>query len=424
MMLYDVAIVGAGPAGLMAALTASEAGLKTVLIERRRDIGRITRACCQQLIMDEDFQGETVQLQPDVIRFTRNDFSVPYAGPRLPVGHKYFISPSGRRVHFANSDGSPIVVVIDKGLLLQGLLDRCVRQGVRCMGATQVTGIDEAEGMLRLRCMHGGQADAIRARKLIIAEGVNAVLTGKCGLNSGRARFARALCAMYIVDGLEPIAQPALESYMGMAYQSFAPVITGPALGNGSLRYVTLIGTRERRPRQTFDSVRTNSPLAARLAGIEVVKTLGCTATAYAALAVPHRGGILVAGDAAAYVEVEMQGALTCGLQAGRAVAREIEGRGGYEEYTRWWQSSFEFNGEDYLQVAQGFALVPFYGDDELDYLFALIEGETLPGTYNQYRSPRLLWQAINRHGDRIQRERPALHAKIHSRQLSLSDML
>ena len=43
--MYDVAIVGAGPGGLMAAKTATEKGLKVVLIEKRKDISQITRAC-------------------------------------------------------------------------------------------------------------------------------------------------------------------------------------------------------------------------------------------------------------------------------------------------------------------------------------------------------------------------------------------
>ena len=62
-MRYDIAVVGAGPAGLMAAKTAAEHGLKTVLIEKRKDVSKITRACCQLFIMDENFQGETIRIE-------------------------------------------------------------------------------------------------------------------------------------------------------------------------------------------------------------------------------------------------------------------------------------------------------------------------------------------------------------------------
>ena len=69
-MRYDIAVVGAGPAGLMAAKTAAEHGLRTVLIEKRKDVSKITRACCQQFIMDENFQGETIRIAKGKIIFT------------------------------------------------------------------------------------------------------------------------------------------------------------------------------------------------------------------------------------------------------------------------------------------------------------------------------------------------------------------
>ncbi len=46
-MKYDVIVVGAGPAGLMAAKTAAEDGLKVLLIERKKEITEINRLCCQ-----------------------------------------------------------------------------------------------------------------------------------------------------------------------------------------------------------------------------------------------------------------------------------------------------------------------------------------------------------------------------------------
>ena len=44
-MKYDLIVVGGGPGGLMAAKTAAEDGLKVLLIERKRNITEIKRAC-------------------------------------------------------------------------------------------------------------------------------------------------------------------------------------------------------------------------------------------------------------------------------------------------------------------------------------------------------------------------------------------
>ncbi len=62
----------------------------------------------------------------------------------------------------------------------------------------------------------------------------------------------------------------------------------------------------------------------------------------------------------------------------------------------------FEFNSPEALRVAQGYALVPTYTDDEIDYLFALVEDTPLDGAYGQYKAPRLIWDALMRHQDRI----------------------
>ena len=98
-----------------------------------------------------------------------------------------------------------------------------------------------------------------------------------------------------------------------------------------------------------------------------------------------------------------------CGYQAAKAIIEELQGNNGFEHYSRWWNESFEFNRDDYLLVSQGYALVPTYSDDELDYLFALVEGNTLEGTYSQYKTPKLIWDSILRIKDQIQRERPEL---------------
>jgi len=423
-MNYDIAIVGAGPAGLMAAKRASEQGLKVVLIEKRKDISKITRACCQFFIMDEDFQGETIRIEDNSVVFNQNKFEVAYSGPLLSVTDKYFISPGGHKIHFAHEDKRPLIIKFDKGLLLQGLLEDCVRFGVEFLNAAKIKSIKDHDNEISISLTRGKGEEKLTANKLVIADGVNTPTAEMLDLNRGRDLFAKALVTVSILEGVKNFEPETLKSYMGAVYRSFAPVIMGPAFGDDDMRYLVLIGTKERRPEKLFEEITTNSPLKSMFENVRVVKKTACMATAYSSMKIPHQGNVLVIGDAAAYVEVETQGALTCGYRAADAVFDEIENKKGFEAYTKWWQNSFEFNGDDYLQVAQGFALVPTYTDDELDYLFALIEGERLEGTYNQYKSPKVMWGAILSHREKIERERPKLIEKIDSRKLSLTDSL
>lgn len=423
-MEYDLAIVGAGPAGLMAAWRASEKGLKTVLIEKKKDISSITRACCQFFILDEDFQGETIRIEKDKVVFVRNNFEFGYQGPLLPVTDKYFISPKGHQIHFAHADRRPLIIKFDKGLLLKGLLDNCTQNKITFMNAARLKQAEDIGQAVRLTVSRGGRTEMLNAKKLVLADGVNAPTARMMGLTDNRTLFAKALVTVSVLEGVENFEPATLKSYMGAAYRSFAPVIMGPAFGGDDLRYLVLIGSRERRPEALYREIIENSPLSPMFKNARVIKKTACVATACSSMKVPHRGNILVIGDAAAYVEVETQGALTCGFRAADAVCEEIEQKGGFEKYTQWWQQSFEFNSDDYLQVAQGFALVPAYSDEELDYLFALVEGERLEGTYNQYKSPKVMWKAILNHRERIAREKPALIEKIDGRQLSLADTL
>ena len=422
-MIYDVAVIGAGPAGLMAAKTAADKGLKVVVIEKKRDVASVTRACCEQLIMDEDFQGETIRLSQGKILFEKNGFSVDYSGPVVNVPDKYFISPGGHVIHFAYEDRRPIVIRIDKGLLLQALWLACEKAGVAFYQSSLASHAEDCGDTILLRLAGTESHAAIAARRLIIADGANSRVAERLGLNKERTCFATALCVLYNLKGVKGFDHYALKTFFGRAYCAPAPLPMGPALEDETA-YLVVIGNRARPPEKLFKDIAGSGALSASLKNAEVIKKIGCAVRAYTSMKIPHRGKVLVIGDAAAYVEVEMQGAMTCGFRAGQAVSRELSGGPGFEEYTRWWQASFEFNSDQYLQVAQGFALVPKYTDEELDYLFALIEHEVLEGTYNQYKTPRLMWGAILKHRERIACERPDLYAKITGNKATLGDML
>ena len=58
---YDVVVVGAGPAGAVAARRAAEGGLKTLLVEKRQEIGVPVR--CAEAVGSKSTQ-EFIKLDP------------------------------------------------------------------------------------------------------------------------------------------------------------------------------------------------------------------------------------------------------------------------------------------------------------------------------------------------------------------------
>ena len=128
---------------------------------------------------------------------------------------------------------------------------------------------------------------------------------------------------------------------------------------------------------------------------------------------VPYKGNVLLIGDAAAFVETQAQGALNCGFWAADAVEKELAGENGFEQYTKKWQENFEFIGEGMNEVTSGYGLVPYYTDEEIIYIFQLLQGITMDGSWSQYKTPRMMWGKIHEQSDRIQKERPEIWDKI-----------
>jgi len=423
--MYDVAVVGAGPAGLMAAKTAAELGLKTVLLEKRAAVYPITRACCQQFVMDEGYEQETIRVEKGRIVFLRNDFSVPYDGPLFSVAEKRYVSPGGHAIRFTNQDGSPLAVQFDKGALNRGLLEQGELVGVDIMtGVTVYDARDDGEkNVLSLTCK--GVRSSLTAKKLIVADGANSRAAEALGMNAQRTFHLATSCMCYLLEGVLDSERHIMKSFMGGVYQSRAPIILYPFFDDVDHARLFVAGTKARLPDEVFAYARSRGALSPYLEKARVVKKTGCTLKVYSPMAVPHKGNAIAVGDAAAYVEVEVQGALMCGFHAAKAVSAELSGEEGFKRYTDWWQRSFEFNSDAVLRVAQGYALVPTYTDDELDFLFGLVEQETLPGSYSQYNTPKYMWDAIFKKKEVIGRERPALLTKINNNMnISLSDVL
>jgi flavin-dependent dehydrogenase len=410
---YDLVIVGAGPTGLMAARRAAEKGLQVVILERKKDVSVIRRACCSHFVMDTGYEGEALLVTDGKLVFQRNKFEVCYQGPQLKITDKYFNSPENHTLRFSHQNGQPIGIKFDKGSLLQGLLEECEQLGVeRMMGTVAYTARDTKDKII-VNTVNGGIKSTVTALKGIVADGANAHLPESLGMHRERKYYHTALVEKYIVEDINGYKPRSWNFFFGCAFCSHAPIIIGPSLYGDRVVEVTVMGSKNKLPSKIFHLASTDSPLAYLFKGSKVLDKHACSLRTFDSLKVPYKGNVLAAGDAAAFIEVEVQGGLMCGYHAADAVVNELQGNNGFEQYTTWWKKSFEFNGEDYLKVAQGYALVPAYSDDELDYLFSLTEAQILEGTFSQYKTPKVMWNAILTHKERIAREKPDLYKKV-----------
>ena len=416
-MVYDLAIVGAGPGGLHTAKWAAKKGLNVILIEKRKDISKITRYCSEHLILDEAYNGDTVLVDPEEgkITSTVNGWEVDYKGDLFPCTDKFYYSPKGNPIHFAWPDKRPYAYKYDKGFLQQSLLEECLALGVTFQNET--TGYDATDSPdgVEVKCVSKGTKLRIKAKKLVIADGCCTRLGQAMGFNKDRGLMGVALCMATYMSGVKEYNPAEWVIWYGRCYGSnIAPIIgTGPAGHFEDWADVINLGSAVDLPLNAFDRFTKESPIADRFANAKIEERYCCSVKAYTPITKPYKGNTVIIGDSAAFVEVQGQGALSCGYKAAEAVAKELEGKKGFEEYTKWWLDSFEFHDEGMLQVQQGYALIPTYTEDEIDYLFSLCSDVLLDGSFSQYKSSRMIWDAILRDPQRIERERPGLMKKI-----------
>lgn len=411
--IIDLIVIGAGPAGLMTAKAAAELGLKVTLIEKNKNFEQLRRACSAQFILDDGYENEFIKLEDGKILFTKNNFQVNYSGALVDVKNKYYKSPSGHRIHFALPGQKAFAVKFDKRKLLDDLYRECLDLDVDVRMSTLASEGSDNGDWVSISLKDNDKRYTLNAKKVVIAEGANAHLTGLFGFNKGRTNFATALVVKYILEDISGIEPNSWNLFYGKTFFSNAPLIIGPSLYGDNTFELTISGSANAKPDSIYENVINNSPLKKNFENARLIDKQGCAVKAFSSLKTPYSGNVLVIGDSAAFVEVEVQGGLMCGYYAAKAIYDELQGNNGFENYTNWWKRAFEFNSDKYLLVSQGYALVPTYTDYELDYLFSLIEDQVLEGTYSQYKTPKLIWDAILLHKDKIESEKPAIYEKI-----------
>lgn len=220
-MIYDVAIVGAGPAGSMAAYTTARKGLKTLLIEEHKEVGKPPHC--------------TGKLTTHAFR----EFDLPRESILNSVKSAVFYSPNNVELYIRRKEIDSYI--LDRELFDQKLAERAVSAGAELILETKVYDVSRsASKLLNLKSKMKGVATEFRSRLLIDAEGATPRLLKKFGL---KAKKNPLVGLQYEISNVDFRSSDCVELYFGRHIAPGFFVWIVPT-NNGRARVGLCIGTK------------------------------------------------------------------------------------------------------------------------------------------------------------------------------------
>jgi flavin-dependent dehydrogenase len=424
---FELLIVGAGPAGAMAAKTAGEIGITTALLERKSEITRINRSCTEALGVNEEAFGEFFYFDDRTrnLCFPRNGFTIPYQGPYANLCGFHIYTPGGNRVMMGDcavqkklGNAGRVGIVIDKGELIRGILEQARDNQVEIFPNSNVWAVRLTEDGVVVSTSAG---DDFTGSYLIAADGVNSRIVKYLGLNKGRKFLGTYSVASWDIEGVEPPDPDAMVSVMGL--ETSISLCRRPEEG---LYHVSSGGYDPSLDHEAgLKNFMTEPAFASWFKNAKGVKrSTACVSSIYEPLkTVCIDKRILIAGDAFWRQETSIIGALMPGRKATASVALTVKdrksGKNWIDEYVEWYQKFY------YGPLGEGGRslgdLKRILSRDDFDYLASLVK-EPLPATMKFYSIIRNIGSAFGRMVPTIRKERPHILARLAEVRAKLED--
>ena len=292
--MYDIIVVGAGPAGNVAASRLSSMGFRVAVLDRRHEIGD---KLCTGIVGPEC-----------VKRFPPDPSHIRHEAVAATV-----VSPAGERYHIARERAQAFV--LDRAAYVRSLADSATAAGAEYRLGHQVTSVDMSNGHVDVGTRSRSGRHRYRARLLVIGSGFGTPLLDMVGLRNGH-RHDRMIGAQAEVEA------PDLESTEVYLGRTIAPGSFGWLVPLSDSR--ALVGTVSReRPDGEMEGFLSSLQRSGKVR--RVVKPLRRWAVPLRPLGKTYADRVLVVGDAAGFAKPTTGGGIYYALLSGEMAAQAAD---------------------------------------------------------------------------------------------------